>query len=284
MLPEELQQQGPFAPRALPRFDATMDPSDSLSPSAAFPCAGYTAYLARRFLAGTRRVGIEVRRAHDGRVRWPVQRFPLGLSPAPMATTIPQAPLRSRRWDFPSPVLTLAFLRGLPRCAAKLKPDLHTPRPRWFTPRNSSSLRAQRDLGSVSERRTGTAKCPEPLCCMAVLPPRRRCPASPRRTLLHFIAPTAHAPDLLPSLRLRPSPRTPGLCRLLSAPAGHRPFRRCLCQSFPACLDPTPAAPGCTCPLLPPGLWPPGETSGRRDAISRSYFSRGQHNGAAVIH
>ena len=35
--------------------------------------------------------------------------FPLGLSPAPIDTTIPQAPYDPGRWDFPSPVLTLAF-------------------------------------------------------------------------------------------------------------------------------------------------------------------------------
>src|SRR5580704_2715940 len=40
-------QQGRFAPRALPRLIATVDPSDSLSPSVRFPgVRGYTAYLA----------------------------------------------------------------------------------------------------------------------------------------------------------------------------------------------------------------------------------------------
>ena len=41
------KQQGRFAPRALPRLIATVDPSDSLSPSVRFPgVPGYTAYLA----------------------------------------------------------------------------------------------------------------------------------------------------------------------------------------------------------------------------------------------
>src|ERR1017187_6591768 len=40
-------QQGRFAPRALPRLVATVDPSDSLSPSVRFPgVPGYAAYLA----------------------------------------------------------------------------------------------------------------------------------------------------------------------------------------------------------------------------------------------
>ena len=40
------EQQGPFAPRRLIRFLATTGPSETLSPSAAFPRRGYTAYLA----------------------------------------------------------------------------------------------------------------------------------------------------------------------------------------------------------------------------------------------
>ena len=49
-------QQGPFAPRALPRFLATTNPSATLSPSAHFPGSpviGPT--LLRRFRAGARR-------------------------------------------------------------------------------------------------------------------------------------------------------------------------------------------------------------------------------------
>src|SRR6516162_6170795 len=34
---EEYEQQGPFAPRALPRLDATAGPSATLSPPADFP-------------------------------------------------------------------------------------------------------------------------------------------------------------------------------------------------------------------------------------------------------
>ena len=72
-------QQGPFAPPALPGFPARTDPSATLSPSAHFPGSpviGPT--LLRQFRAGTRRVGIEVRRPRDGRVRWLIQPFPVG--------------------------------------------------------------------------------------------------------------------------------------------------------------------------------------------------------------
>ena len=56
LLSEERQQQGPFAPRALPRFIATTDPSATLSPSAHFPVSPVIRpTLLQRFLAGTRR-------------------------------------------------------------------------------------------------------------------------------------------------------------------------------------------------------------------------------------
>src|SRR5882724_11864052 len=50
------EQQGPFAPRALPRFVATPDPSATLSPSADFPGPPVIrpTWL-RRFRGGTRR-------------------------------------------------------------------------------------------------------------------------------------------------------------------------------------------------------------------------------------
>ena len=46
LTPEHVQQ-GPVAPWALPHFLATVDPSDTLSPSAALPgLSGWSAYLA----------------------------------------------------------------------------------------------------------------------------------------------------------------------------------------------------------------------------------------------
>ena len=48
-----------------------------------------------------------------------------------------------------------------------------------------------------------------------------------------------HAP-ILPPPRASGVPSTPGLCRLLSAPAGRRTFPTLLYTSFPACLDPYP--------------------------------------------
>src|SRR6266481_10071937 len=51
------EQQGPFAPRALPRFFATTDPSATLSPSADFPVSPVIRFpFLHQFLSGTRRV------------------------------------------------------------------------------------------------------------------------------------------------------------------------------------------------------------------------------------
>jgi Ku protein len=57
------EQQGPFAPRALPRLGATMDPSSTLSSSADFPGAPVIRPTClRRFRDGTRRVSPVARR------------------------------------------------------------------------------------------------------------------------------------------------------------------------------------------------------------------------------
>jgi hypothetical protein len=97
----------------------------------------------------------------------------------------------------------------------------------------------QRDLGSVSEHCTGTAKCPEPLCCRPVLPPCRRRPASPRRTLL----PLHRSYGLMRQTCCPPSGFGNSLAQKVFAGCcqplqGTGPSRRYLCQSFPACLDP----------------------------------------------
>ena len=56
VLSENRQQQGAFAPRALPRFRATTRPSATLSPSVHFPVSPVIEpTLLRRFRAGARR-------------------------------------------------------------------------------------------------------------------------------------------------------------------------------------------------------------------------------------
>ena len=156
----------------------------------------------------------------------------------PLTRRFRKPPYDPGRWDFPSPVLTLAFLRGSAQIRGEAQALTCIHPAHAGLPTNSSPLRAQRDLGSVSERRTGTAKYPEPLCCAAVLPPCRRRPASPRRTLL----PLHRSYGLMRQTCCPPSGFGLGLALKVFAGCcqpllGTGPSRRYLCQSFPACLD-----------------------------------------------
>ena len=67
-----------------------------------------------------------------------------------------------------------------------------------------------------------------------------------------FIAPTGSCARPNPSRRLWSMPRSAGLGRLPSAPAGRWPFPTLSLQSLRRCLDPYPeVSPWCTCSLLP---------------------------------
>ena len=58
----------------------------------------------------------------------------MGLSPAPIAATFPQAPLRSRKAGFPRSGSDLGFPSwAFPDSRRSLSTDIHTPHPRWFT-------------------------------------------------------------------------------------------------------------------------------------------------------
>jgi len=92
----------------------------------------------------------------------------------------------------------------------------------------------------------------EPLCLSRVLPSIACCLAAHQREL-----PPLHSSYGLMSQTktlLLPSvvPIAPGLCRLLSVPAGSWPFPMLSPYSLYGCLDPYPAAsPRCIYPLLP---------------------------------
>jgi hypothetical protein len=151
----------------------------------------------------------------------------------------------------------LAFLRGSfqIRSEAQALTYIHPANAGLPT---SSSPRFQRPcLGSVSEGRLGTAKCPEPLCCMPALPSYRRRLASPRGTLLPLhrsYGLMRQTAALLPPLTKSPAA---GLCRLLSAPAAQRSFPTLSLPILPCVSGPLlRLLPGCTCPLLPPRQWP----------------------------
>jgi len=89
------------------------------------------------------------------------------------------------------------------------------------------------------------------------------------------------SPLLVPRL----SPRTPGLCRLRSAPAGRRTFPTLLCASFPACLDPYPGSSyGARARFFPYDIdLPPVRTGSALRNVPYSDFRTALDFGAAVI-
>ena len=209
----------------------------------------------------------------------------MGLCSAPIVATFPQAPLRSRTVGFPQSGSDLGFSSGAfpNRCEAQALTYIH---PAFAGLPMISSPHFQRpDLGTVSEDHLGTAKYPEPLCCMPALPSCRRHLVSPRRTLLprhRSYGLMRQTAALLPPLA---SPPAAGLCRLLSAPAAQRSFPTLSLPILPCVSGPLlRLLPGCTCPLLPLGHWP----SPHKDRVGATlptdnYFCRTFHFEAAVI-
>ena len=182
----------------------------------------------------------------------------MGLSPAPLNTTIPQAPLRSRTAGFPRSGSDLGFPSwAFPRSRRSSSTDIRTPRPRWFT----------HELVPRFEDGCPSAQCPR----TTLGPPSAQSPFAARRRYrraggvqrplvehyFHFIAPTGSCAEPPHSCRLRHRLLAPGLCRLLSAPAAQRSFPT---LSLPILLHVSGPLlrllPGCTRPLLPPEHWP----------------------------
>jgi len=111
------------------------------------------------------------------------------------------------------------------------------------------------------------AKCPEPLCMIEVLPlsswsqGTTSAGVPPPSLLLR-----AHAP-ILPPPRASVVPSTPGLCRLLSVPAGRRTFPTLSLRILPCVLGPLPRQlVECIYPFLPPRHRP----SPRSDQVGAS--------------
>lgn len=153
---------------------------------------------------------------------------------------------------------------------------MHTPRPRWFTHELVPALRAVDSRLSVRETTLGPPSAQSPFAACRCY----RHAGDVQRLLVehysHFIAPTGSCarPVALPPASA--SPRTDGLCRLLSAPAGHRPFPTLSLPILPHVSGPLlRLLPGCTRPLLPPGHWPsPRVERVGATRFSDSYFRR----------
>src|SRR4051794_15384482 len=131
---EEFEQQGPFAPRALPRFSATTGPSATLSSSADFPVLPVIRPTQLPpFRAGTRRAS-------------PVARCVLVVVPS--LTPPPEQPALSiglRRVMLPSPSRLRARPPGLLTFGAtsrslSLRPEQLAPTPRVGLSRGFSTF------------------------------------------------------------------------------------------------------------------------------------------------
>ena len=209
---------------------------------------------------------------------------PAGLSPAE------QASLRwthSRTVGFPHSGSDLGFPSwAFPDSRRGLSTDLHTPRQTLVYPQARPRFERRRDLGSVSERRTGTAKCPEPLCHAGVTAVQETSSIS-SQTLL----PLHRSYGLMRQTCCPPSasgsPRYGGSLQVAVSP--------CWAQALPDVISanlslrvwtPTPAAPRVHLPVSSPRtLAFPAFEPGRRVAKSpNSYFCWAVHFGAAVIH
>ena len=108
--------------------------------------------------------------------------FPMGLSPAPIITTFPPAPLRSRTVGFPESGSDLgATPRSSSWIARSSSADPHTPRlhPVYFQGRPL----VHRPYVLLVRLHPGTTKCPEPLRVLEALPLTPWLP-SPRRQAL----------------------------------------------------------------------------------------------------
>jgi len=142
--------------------------------------------------------------------------FSLGLNPAPLITTFPQAPLRSRKVGFPE---SGSNLGATPRSSSwkerGLSADSHTPQLSQFTSRDVPLF-----TGSDVRLLLKPPSAQSPFA-------RLRCYLSRRGCLLHVrgrypavIANTGSCASPIPSHRLRSQPWSAGLRRSLSAPAG----------------------------------------------------------------
>ena len=195
----------------------------------------------------------------------------------PIVATFPQAPLRSRTVGFPQSGSDLGFPSWIfPESRRSSSPDMHTPRHRWFTHELVPASRAARSRLSVRDPPWNRQVPRAPLHHAGVTAMTKASRAfwkgvTPSSSLIQ-----AHAPDLLPSARLRH-----GLARMVFAGCcqpllGTGPSRRYLCRSFPACLDPCfGCSQGARARFFPQdnGL-PPVETGSARCFVPDSYFCR----------
>ena len=129
--------------------------------------------------------------------------FPMGLSPAPVAATFPQAPLRSRKAGFPRSGSDLGFPSwAFPDSRRSLSTDIHTPHPRWFThdlvPASKAGLSRLRVRGPPWDRQAPRAPS---LHAGVTVMQKTSCVSSQNITSTSSLL-RAHAPDRCPPVAL----------------------------------------------------------------------------------
>lgn len=175
-----------------------------------------------------------------------------------MVSTFLQAPLRSRKAGFPrsGSDLGLSSLSLPSRRVAQVLAGIHRAQ-RWFTHRLVPASRCDVLSAQSPSANLGPPSAQSPFASRR----RYRCEGD-IVCLLEERYPfvVARTGSCARPVALHPAsaaPRSVGLCRLLPAPAGHRPFPTLSLPILPCVSGPLPRRlPGCTCPLLPPGHWP----------------------------
>ena len=153
------------------------------------------------------------------------------------------------RWAFPSPVLTLASRRSPSHTARSLSADPHTPLRSMVCFHGRSIVPRPYHVRVLLELPSAQSPFARARCYLARRDltdhVSRRYPACHRSYGLMRQSSTLLVP--------RWYPRTPGLCRLLSAPAGRRTFPTLSLRIFPCVLGPLPRRlVWCIYPFLPP--------------------------------
>ena len=181
----------------------------------------------------------------------------MGLSPAPVVATFPQAPLRSRKAGFPRSGSDLGFPSwAFPESRRGSSTDIRTPHPRWFThdlvPTSKTGLSRLRVRGPPWDRQVPRAPS---LHAGVTVMQKTSCVSSQNITSTSSLL-RAHAPNRCPpvasgiascgrSLQVAVSPCcAPVLPDAISADPSVRVW------------TPTPVAPRVHFPFLPLGHWP----------------------------
>ena len=188
----------------------------------------------------------------------------------------PRPPYDPGRSDFPSPVLTLAFLQGPSRMTARFKRwSAYAPAVSGF-PQDSSQLRGHSILPAQSPDAPWDRQVPRaPLPFRGATSPGVASSATSKGVTPSSSLVRAHAPDQYP-----PTDSGLGLFRWVLAGCyqpllGVGPSRHYLCESFPWCLDPYPGGfCGALTRFFPQSIGLPRETTGRLTASLRCATSK----------